>query len=329
MKRNKTLSPKKNFELFKRYEGNPILTARDWPYPANSVFNPAATLAGGETVLLARVEDRSGHSHLTAARSRDGRTGWKIDPSPTMSPDPRRHPEETYGIEDPRLTWLEERGEWAMVYTACSPKGAQVALAMTKDLRRFRRLGPILRPFDKDAALFPRRFGGRWAIIHRPTIDPSQHADIWLSFSPDLKHWGDSRPLIEARDSTWWDNSKIGLNPEPLETPEGWLIMYHGVRRHASGSIYRLGLALLDLEKPWKVLRRSREWFMTPEAPYELYGDVGQVVFPCGWVHDRKKGEVRMYYGGADTCVAMASASMKDLLSYIKRCPRPARTAHS
>ncbi|MFH2203360.1 MAG: glycosidase [Elusimicrobiota bacterium] len=312
---------KKEIELFKRHAKNPILTAKKWPYLANAVFNPAAAMDGKDTVLLVRVEDRSGISHLTAARSSNGYTGWKIDKTPTFSSDPRRRPEEIYGVEDPRLTWLPERKEWAMTYTAVSDHETYVALAMTRDLKTFRRQGTILRPPDKDAALFPRRFGNRWAILHRPIVDPRQDAHIWLSFSPDLKHWGGSHPLIKARSGTWWDSGKIGLCPQPLETPEGWLVMYHGVRRHCSGSIYRVGFALLDLERPWKVIRRSRDWVMTPSAPYEMSGDVGQVVFPCGWVHDQAKKEVRVYYGGADTCVAVASVPMRRLLAYIKSLP--------
>ena len=140
-------------------------------------------------------------------------------------------------------------------------------------------------PEDKDAALFPRRFDGRWAMIHRPS--PLRGgAHMWLSYSPDLRHWGDHKLLIEARDGAWWDAGKIGLGPPPLETPQGWLVMYHGVRVTSDGPIYRVGLALLDLEDPGKLLHRTDTWVFGPEAPYEITGDVGRVVFPCGWVHD-------------------------------------------
>lgn len=307
--------------LFARHPKNPILTAERWPYPVNTVFNPAATLVDGETLLLVRVEERSGRSHLTVARSKDGKTGWRIESEPTFVPEPKSHPEELYGIEDARVTWLEERAGWAVTYTAVSSEGPLVALALTNDFRSFRRMGPIMRPVDKDAALFPRRFGGRWALLHRPVVEPGRDAHIWLSMSPDLTHWGQPRPIILARKSTFWDSGKIGLSPGPLETPEGWLVMYHGVRRHCSGAIYRVGLALLDLDEPWKVVRRSPEWVMGPREPYEMIGDVGQVIFPCGWVHDPKSDEVRVYYGGADTCVCEASASMRDLLDYMRTCP--------
>ena len=176
-------------------------------------------------------------------------------------------------------------------------------------------------PEDKDAAVFPRRFGNRYAMIHRPVSTGSSGAHIWLSFSPDLIHWGDHHVLLHARRGAWWDANKIGLGPPPLETPEGWLILYHGVRVTAGGCLYRLGLALLDLEDPCRVLRRSDEWVFAPEMPYERQGDVGGVVFPCGWILDKPSGTIRLYYGGADTCLALATAQLSDVLGYLRTCP--------
>ena len=159
-------------ELFHGYESNPILTARDWPYPANSVFNPGATkLPSGETLLLARVEDRRGISHLTVARSADGVTNWQIDPQPTMLLDPEKHPEEIWGIEDPRITWVPELDRYAIAYTSYSTSGPLVSLALMPDFRDFERKGAIIPPDDKDAARFPRRFNGRWALLHRPVAN--------------------------------------------------------------------------------------------------------------------------------------------------------------
>jgi len=311
-------------ELFRRYEGNPILTSREWPYAANTVFNPGAVLFDGETLLLVRVEDRRGMSHLTVARSQDGKTNWRIDPHPTLLPDPENHPEELWGIEDPRIVYLEERQEYAVTYTAYSRGGPLVALATTKDFRKFSRLGPMMPPEDKDASLFPRRFGNRWGLLHRPVpTSLGEGAHIWLSFSPDLKHWGDHLIVIEARRGAWWDANKIGLGPQPIETPEGWLIIYHGVRPTAAGHIYRIGLALLDLEDPRRVIRRSEEWVFGPDEPYERIGDIADVTFPCGAVVDPQTNELRLYYGAADTTVALATAKMNDLLSYLKSCPTP------
>jgi beta-1,4-mannooligosaccharide/beta-1,4-mannosyl-N-acetylglucosamine phosphorylase len=308
--------------LFARYSGNPILGAADIPYRANTVFNAAALAMDGESILVVRVEDLRGISHLTVARSYDGRTGWRIDPEPTLMPDPDHHPEEVWGIEDPRVTWLPERKEWAIAYTAFSRRGPLVSLAVTRDFRHFTRLGPAMPPEDKDAALFPRRFDGRWALIHRPT-PLAGPAHIWLAFSPDLRHWGDHTLLLPAREGAWWDAGKIGLGPPPLETPEGWLLLYHGVRTTASGSIYRAGLALLDLEDPRLVLHRTDEWVFGPSEPYEQTGDVGGVVFPCGWIHDPITDELRIYYGAADSAIALATASLSDVLAYVRSCPRP------
>src|SRR6266536_1683402 len=165
--------------LFTRFPGNPVLTAADLPYPANTVFNPAVARLNGDVVLLLRVEDLRGISHLTVARSADGIHGWWIDQQPTFPPDPDHHPEEVWGVEDPRVTWLPERHEWVVAYTAYSRRGPLVSLAVSPDLRTFTRLGPAMPPDDKDAALFPRRFGDRWALIHRPTpILGGAH--IWL-----------------------------------------------------------------------------------------------------------------------------------------------------
>ena len=225
-------------------------------------------------------------------------------------------------MEDPRLTWVEERKEWIIAYTAYSPSGPMVSLASTKDFVTFQRLGPVMPPEDKDAAVFPRRFGGRYAMIHR-SVSAGSGAHIWLSFSPDLTHWGDHHILLPARRGAWWDANKIGLSPPPLETPEGWLMMYHGVRHTPGGCLYRLGLALLHLENPWQVLRRSDEWIFGPEMPYERQGDVNGVVFPCGWIHDPATGSIRMYYGGADSCLALATAQLSDVLDDLRSCPAP------
>ncbi len=303
-------------ELFHRHRNNPIIIAKDLPYPANTVFNAGAALVDGETLLLLRVEDRRGISHLTAARSHDGFENWRIDAGPTILPSPSTHPEEEWGIEDPRITYLEEADLWAITYTAYSTAGPLVSLATTHDFRSFERHGSVMPPEDKDAALFPVRFDGRWAMIHRPVSTlPNTGAHIWISFSPDLKHWGDHQILLPARRGAWWDADKVGLSTPPLRTEEGWLVLYHGVKSTPAGSIYRVGLAMLDLEHPRQVTSRSDEWVFAPEAAYELFGDVDKVVFPCGWtlVGD----EIRLYYGAADTSIALATGSLSELLAWL------------
>lgn len=304
-------------ELFVRNPKNPIIITRDLPYQANTVFNAAAAQVDGQTLLLIRIEDRRGISHLTVARSKDGLSDWKFDSQPTFPPDPEHYPEELWGVEDPRITFMDESGEFYFTYTAYSQDGPLVALAKTKDFRQFERLGGVLLPENKDAALFPKRINGRYAMLHRPVLHSGAH--IWIAFSPDLKHWGEHQIVMRARTGGWWDANKIGLSPQPLYTTEGWLVLYHGVRVTGGGVIYRLGLALLDLENPARLLRRSEEWIFGPMETYEQHGDVDNVVFPCGWI--QQGDEVRLYYGGADTCIALATASLKDLLEYLKHCP--------
>jgi predicted GH43/DUF377 family glycosyl hydrolase len=307
--------------LFARVPANPIVVPADLPYPANAVFNPGAARVGGETILLMRVEDLRGISSLYVARSADGVTGWRFDEQPLLAPDPG-HREEVWGCEDPRLTWLPEREEWAITYTAYSSRGPLVSLAMTRDFREVLRLGPVMPPEDKDAALLPHRFAGRWAMLHRPS-QLIGGAHIWISYSPDLRHWGDHTLLMEAREGAWWDAVKIGLGPPPLLIDEGWLIMYHGAHTTASGPIYRVGLALLNRDDPSEVVRRSDEWVLAPSASYERTGDVNRVVFPTGWTLDEAAGQLRLYYGAADSVIAMATASLQSVLDYVAAMPRP------
>lgn len=303
--------------LLRRWEKNPILTAADWPYTVNTVFNPGAVLLpDGTTLLLCRVEDRRGISHLCVARSANGIDNWEIELEPSFAPDPSRFPEELWGVEDPRITYVEELGKYAITYTAYSRAGPAVGLALTRDFKNFERLGVVMPPADKDAALLPRRFNGYWLMVHRPTTSLGAH--IYISQSPDLIHWGRHHLVIPARQGAWWDASRVGLATPPMETPHGWLIFYHGVKDTPSGSIYRVGLALLDLEQPWRCVRRGSEWIFGPVKPYERVGDVSSVVFPCGAVLEPDGDTLRVYYGAADTSICLATASLKELLDWLE-----------
>jgi predicted GH43/DUF377 family glycosyl hydrolase len=308
--------------LFNRHPHNPILTAADWPYPAHTVFNPGATrLPDGTTLLLCRVEDRRGHSHLCAARSRNGVDQWTVDSSPTLSPAPDEYPEELWGIEDPRITFVEELGKYAVAYTAYSRGGPGVALALTEDFRRFERYGLVMQPDDKDAALLPRRINGSFALLHRPVTDLGAH--IWISFSPDLRNWGGHKLVLPARLGAWWDAHRVGLSPPLIETERGWLMLYHGVKRTGAGVLYRLGIALLDLETAERCLLRGDAWVFGPETPYEREGDVGYVTFPCGATVGDDGDTVHLYYGAADTSVALATGSVEQLLEWLDQHGTP------
>jgi predicted GH43/DUF377 family glycosyl hydrolase len=307
----------KAYELFTRYEGNPILAPDMWPYPVNAVMNPAAIKLNSETLLLVRAEDMRGFSHLTVARSEDGFTNWQIDSQPTVEADMTSR-EERWGLEDPRIIWLEEQKQFAITYVSFSEGGPTISLAITKNFRTFARLGSLLPPEDKDACLFPRRFRGRFALIHRPLVRGEAH--MWISFSPDLKHWGDHRPLIRTR-TGYWDCHRVGLACQPFETPDGWIAFYHGVRATTAGQIYRLGVALLDLEEPWRVLRRSDEWLLGPREFYERVGDVGDVVFPSGVTVTKETDQLNLYYGAADCTIGVATTKLSDLRAYILSSP--------
>ncbi len=306
--------------LFHRYDGNPILTREQWPYLVESVFNPGAVRFNGKVLLLVRVEDRQGYSHLTKVVSQDGKTDWQIDSQPTLEPD-ESIGEAIFGLEDPRIVWIKERQEYVITYVSfCSGVAGEppcISLMSTKDFSNFKHIGRQLLPPNKDASLFPKTFNGRFALINRPVIEG--RADIWVSFSPDLTHWGEDKVLIPIR-HRGWDANRVGLGPPPIETPEGWLIIYHGARDTASGTLYRVGLVLLDLET-LQVIRRSREWIFGPQEPYEKIGDVNDIVFPCGTVVDEDTNEISVYYGAADSVVGLTIANLGDIITYLKSCP--------
>ncbi|HEY2509556.1 MAG TPA: hypothetical protein VGI39_01750, partial [Polyangiaceae bacterium] len=215
----------------------------------------------------------------------------------------------------PRITYVAELGKYVVAYTAFSKDGPGVALALTTDFRTFERYGLVMQPDDKDAALLPHRIDGNFALVHRPMADSGAH--VWISFSPDLRNWGGHKVALLARKGAWWDANKVGLSPPLIETPRGWLMIYHGVRHTAAGSLYRLGLALFDAERPDHCLKRGDAWVFGPEAPYETHGDVANVAFPCGYTVGEDGDSINLYYGAADTSIALATGSIRELLSWV------------
>lgn len=310
--------------MFERDPDNPLITGDLLCWPANSVFNPGAVqLPDGTVLLLVRVEDRRGLSSLHVARSADGRTGWEIEPTPLLAPE-RHETTGQWGYEDARVVWLPEIERFVITCTAFGAPGPCVFLATTTDFRSIERSGVALPPEDKNAALFPRRFGGCWLLLHRPVVMASGSADVWVSVSDDLWSWRQAQPVMVRRPGGWWDAARIGIGPPPIETELGWLLLYHGVRQTVSGAIYRVGAALLALDDPTRVTHRLDEWVLAPTAPYERVGDVGNVVFPCGAiVHDEGTADatLALYYGAADTTVCRATARIDDLLGALQATP--------
>jgi beta-1,2-mannobiose phosphorylase / 1,2-beta-oligomannan phosphorylase len=308
-------------ELLHRHGANPILTAEQWPYTVNAVLNPAAASFDGSTVLLVRVEDRRGISHLTVARSKNGLDAWAIEPEPLLAPD-EAVASEQWGFEDPRVVWVDELSRFVITCTAYGPAGPAVYLATTEDFTTVERHGVIRHPEDKNAALLPYRVDGQWLLLHRPKTEfGGARGEILLSRSADLDSWSAPEQVMQPRTGAWWDSLRIGIGPPPLRTEHGWLLLYHGVKSTVGGDIYRVGLALLDLDEPTRVLRRLPSWVLAPLAAYERTGDVPNIVFPCGLIHDAATGEVRLYYGAADSSICLATAQLDELVEAVLTSP--------
>ena len=247
-------------------------------------------------------------SHLRVARSRDG-VRFDVEPAPALFP---ATPYESFGIEDPRITRLGDR--FWINYTAVSPLGIATALASTVDFRSFERHGIIFPPANRDVTLFPERIGGRYHALHRPMPSDLGEPAIWIATSPDLLSWGEHRVVATSRPGAW-DDVKVGGGAVPFRVRagghDGWLAIYHGVTGEPHE--YALGALLLDATDPARVLARSREPILRPEAPYEQAGFFANVVFSCGAL--ARGDEVRVYYGAGDAVVALADLSLQEILA--------------
>ena len=296
-----------------KYSNNPILTKEKVPFKVNSIFNAGAVKFHNKYLLMCRVEMPNGRSSLVIARSEDG-FNFVVDPKPTLTPEDHKdyYRYVDWGIEDARITKIENK--FYLTYTGYSKYMPLVVLAETEDFNTFKILGPISEPANKDCALFPEKIGGYYWKIDRPVAE-ARH-DIWISSSPDLLHWGNYKILMEPIHGTW-ENDKIGSSSPPIKTKEGWLMLYHGVRSFGFSTIYKIGVVLLDLEKPWIVKGRTKDPILSPELDYERIGDVQNVVFACGWIEE-PDGSVKIYYSGADTNICVAETSIDYLISVCK-----------
>jgi len=301
-------------EIFVRHSENPLLTPANIPFLVNGVLNPGVAEVDGKILLLLRIEDRQGISHLRVARSRNGIDGWQIADHPLLEPDLPENPFEEWGCEDARITQIGQH-EWIIAYTAYSRYGPAVALAQTKDFETVTRLGVVLSPTNKDATVFPVQYNGEWIMLHRPVTGGQEH--IWYTCSPhDLDHWGQHGVLLPERGGPWWDGLRIGVGAPPIWTDDGWLLIYHGVKDMGNRPVYRLGAALLDPLDPRKVTARACEWIFAPEAEYEHRGLVPNVVYTCGAIV--RGDEIWMYYGAADTVIGLAIAKTRDVLDFVQ-----------
>lgn len=296
-----------------KYSNNPILTKSNVPFKVNSIFNAGAVKFNNKYLLMCRIEMPNGRSSFVKALSDDG-FNFVVDLEPTLTPEDHGefYKYVEWGIEDARITKIGNK--YYLTYTGYSKYMPLVLLAETEDFTTFKIHGPISEPSNKDCALFPEKINGYYWKVDRPAAEIRR--DIWISSSPDLLHWGNYKLLMEPLLGTW-ENDKIGSSSQPIKTKEGWLMLYHGVRGFGISTLYKIGVVLLDLEKPWIVKGRTKEPILSPEFHYERIGDVQNVVFSCGWI-DELDGSVKIYYSGADTNICVAETSIDYLLSVCK-----------
>ncbi len=306
--------PKGCLDAVWRYSGNPIL---DWnPIPrAARIFNSAVVPCEGKFVGVFRADQRNSRATLFFGRSEDA-LRWQIGPDPIDWVDENGRPNPTSFSYDPRLVKLED----AYYITWCDDMhGPSIGLGRTTDFKTFLRMPNPLMPYNRNGVLFPRKIGGRYLLLSRPSDGGhTPFGDIYISESPDLIYWGRHRHVMGSGGQGWWQGMKIGAGPVPIETTAGWLLFYHGVSNTCNGYVYSFGAAILDLDDPARVLYRTRDYLLTPEKPYETVGFVPNVVFPCANLVDAETGRIAIYYGAADTCTAVAFAQVDELIDYIK-----------
>jgi len=307
-------------QLVERYQGNPILTRRHVPYPVVTTHNAAVVKYKEQYIMLFRSHLKNGRSIIGIAESKDGLC-FTVRPEPFLVPIDRGPfaEYEEYGVEDPRICELE--GAYLITYSAYSRHGVRVGLARTYDFRHLERLALITQADCRNVVIFPKKLGGRYVRLDRPHSEISPWS-IWISYSPDLIHWGDSRVIIKPL-PYHWDEMKVGPGATPIETEYGWLNIFHGVFKTMDGSIYRLGVALHDIEDPARVIGTADEWILQPEDPWEVTGYVHNVVFTCGAVPE-DDGTLKIYWGGADTVICVGTAQIRELVDLCLNRPRMA-----
>jgi beta-1,4-mannooligosaccharide/beta-1,4-mannosyl-N-acetylglucosamine phosphorylase len=303
--------PKKCRDVVWRYSQNPIVP-RDLIPTSNSIFNSAAVPLNGQFAGVFRVDHWTRRPQLHKGTSVDG-INWEIEHEPIHfhCDDPEIGYISGY---DPRVCQIENRYyvTWCNNYN-----GPTIGMAYTDDFQEFHQLENAFLIYNRNGVLFPRKIRDKYVMLSRPS-GPGHNAygNIFCSESPDLTHWGCHRLVM--RTCGGWQGSKIGAGPVPIETTEGWLLIYHGVLISCNGFVYSAGAALLDLDEPWRVLYRTAPYIISPQTLYECVGDVPNVVFPCAALCDAETGRIAIYYGAADTVTALAFTQVDELIAFTK-----------
>ncbi|MBL8130361.1 MAG: glycoside hydrolase family 130 protein [Anaerolineae bacterium] len=305
--------PKESSAVLWRYSGNPIIR-RDATPTSNSIFNSAAVAHQGKFAGVFRVDDTRRIMTLHVGRSEDG-FSWQIGDRPIEWKFKDAELSEFVHRYDPRVVRLEDRYyvTWCNGY-----HGPTIGIGYTYDFEEFHFIENAFLPYNRNGVLFPRKINGKYAMFSRPSdTGHTPFGDIFYSESPDMIHWGSHRFVMKPK--PWrWESTKIGAGPIPIETSEGWLLIYHGVLTSCNGYVYSMGAALLDLDQPWKVIHRAAPYLMSPQMPYECVGDVPNVVFPCASLFDPETGRIAIYYGAADTVTGLAFAYVDELIDFVK-----------
>ena len=300
-----------------RYSGNPII-GRDGNKISNSVFNSAVVRFEDGFAGVFRCDSRSISMDIFVGKSKDG-INWEIEDEPIKFEGADEEILKREYRYDPRVCFIEDRYyiTWCNGY-----HGPTIGIAYTFDFKKFVQLENAYLPFNRNGVLFPRKINGLYMMLNRPSDNGhTPFGDIFISQSKDMEFWGRHRYVMGTikDDISAWQSTKIGPGPIPIETDEGWLMIYHGVINTCNGFVYRMGAALLDLNEPWKVLARSKNYIMAPWEQYECMGDVPNVVFPCAALHDKENGKIAIYYGCADTVTGLAFTTVDRLLDYVKK----------
>ena len=306
--------------IVKRYQGNPILTKDDIPYKVETVHNAAVVKHNGKYIMLFRSHKDNGRCILGLADSDDG-FKFTARSVPFMIPSTEDvfAEYEAYGVEDPRITCIE--GVYYITYSAYSTYGVRIGLAKTTNFKTVERIAFITQADYRNTVIFPEKINDQYVKLDRPHSEICPWS-IWISYSPDLRNWGDSRLVIKPV-KYHWDEMKIGPGAPPIRTDKGWLSIYHGVFPTMAGHVYRLGVALHKLDDPAVILGVGDRWILQPEDPWEVTGYVPNVVFTCGAVAE-DDGTLKLYWGGADKVMCAGTAVIDELVDLCLTDSRPA-----
>lgn len=297
-----------------RHEGNPIIGWNPTKSTAR-IFNSAVMPYKEGFVGVFRADHKDGKARVHLGWSKDG-LKWDIDDEHIQWKDEAGKPYQPNYAYDPRLVKIEDT---YYIIWCTDFGGASLGLGMTKDFKEFVRLENPFMPFNRNGVLFPEKINGKYLLLSRPSDSGhTPFGDVFLSESPDLVYWGRHRRVMTKGGSGWWQSVKVGAGAVPVRTSEGWLLFYHGVSGTCNGFVYSMGAAILDIENPRKVLYRTRDYLLTPEKDYETTGFVPNVAFPCATLQDAETGRIAIYYGAADTYVAVAYTKVEELIQYIK-----------